>query len=79
MQEIIKLLIGIIALVAGWFIGDYLAKITKEELKEIQLWIKGIILISLIAGIVSLIIRNDWLMFGFFFVAIVSSRSLIKK
>ena len=76
MQEIIKLLIGIIVLILGIPIGSYLAKITKEELKGGR---KGFILlvwIGLIGGFIGLIIGNDVLLFTMFFIAIVSSRSL---
>ena len=76
MLEIVKLLIGVAVLMLGFFIGDFLAKVTKEELKDGRKWFKIIIYVSLFGGIVGLILRNDFLMFGFFFMAIVSSRSL---
>lgn len=79
MQEVIKLITGCIILLIGYFIGIILAIETKEELKSGQKWFKLIILISLIGGIIGLVIRNDVLMFGFFFIAIVTSRSLLKK
>ncbi len=80
MQEIVKILIGIVVLVLGVFIGKLLARFTKEELKSGQGWFKAIIIISLIIGIVGLIIGNDILMFTMFFIAIVTSRSLkVKK
>jgi len=76
MQEMIKLIIGILILLFGFPIGSYLAKSTKEELKSGQRWFKLIVICSLIAGVVGLIIGNDILMFSFFFIAIVASRSL---
>ena len=79
MQEIIKILIGIIVLVTGFFIGNFLAKITKEELKIGKNWFKLIIVLSLIGGFTGLILKNDILLFSFFFITIVTSRSLLKK
>ena len=62
--------------ILGIPIGNFLAKITKEELKEGRKWFKLIVFISLIGGFVGLIIGNDILLFSFFFIAIVTSRSL---
>lgn len=76
MNEIIKLIIGILILLLGFPIGSYLAKSTKEESKSGQRWFKLIIIISLIGGVIGLIFGNDILMFSFFFIAIVASRSL---
>jgi len=69
---------GIVVLILGFPIGSFLAKITKEELSSGQKWFKLIIFLSLIGGFIGLIIGNDALMFSFFFIAIVTSRSLIK-
>ena len=76
MQELIKLVIGIVLLASGIPIGNILAKITKEELRSGKKWFKLIVLVSLIFGVVGLLIRNDILMFSLFFIAIVTSRSL---
>lgn len=75
---IMNLILGVIFLLIGIPIGNFLAKITKEELKYGQKWFKLIILTSLIGGFVGLIIRNDVLLFNFFFIAIVTSRNLRK-
>ncbi len=77
MEEIVKIIIGIIILLLGIPIGTFLARITKEELKEGQKWFKLIVFFSLIGAIVSLILRNDYLLFSFLFIAIVTSRSAI--
>jgi len=79
MQEVIKILLGALVLVLGWPIGNSLAKLTKEELKSSQKWFKRIIFVSLVGGVVSLFLRNDILLFSFFFIAIVTSRSLRNK
>ncbi len=79
MQELDKLIIGILILLFGFPIGDYLAKKTKEELKSGKKWFIIIIILSLIGGFVGLIIGNDVILFGFFFIAIVTSRSLKRK
>jgi len=79
MQEIFKLLIGAGVLVLGYIIGIFLAKYTKDELRQGRKWFKIIVYASLAGGVVGMLIRNDVLMFSFFFIAIVTSRSLKKK
>ena len=78
MLEIYKIVIGILFLILGFPLGNYLSKITKDEKKSGQKWFRLIILISLISGAISLILKNDVLLFTFFFIAIVTSRSLKK-
>ncbi|MBI2044768.1 hypothetical protein HYT23_01790 [Candidatus Pacearchaeota archaeon] len=79
MNELLKLVIGIFALVLGIPIGNYLAKLTKEELKEGRIWFKLIIVFSFIGAILGLIFKNDVLLFTFLFIVIVTSRSLVRK
>jgi len=79
MLEIFQLVIGILILILGIPIGNFLARRTKEELKSGQKWFRLIIIFSLVGGFIGLIIRNDILMFSFFFIAIVTSRSLGKQ
>jgi hypothetical protein len=76
MNELIKILIGIFVLGLGFPIGLFLARITKEELHKGQKWFRLLIIISLIGGFIGLIIKEDVLMFSFFFIAIVTSMSL---
>ena len=76
MQELLKFTIGIAVLILGIPIGNYLAKITKEELKSGQNWFKLIIIFGCIGAILSLIFGNDFMLFGLLFIAIVTSRSL---
>ncbi|MBI2043827.1 hypothetical protein HYT24_00495 [Candidatus Pacearchaeota archaeon] len=76
MEGVIKLLIGIIALVLGVFIGNFLAKSTKEELMENQKWFRLIVFLSLVSAILSIIAKDDVMFFSFLFIAIVTSRSL---
>ena len=76
MEEVIKILFGIAFLIVGWFVGDYLAKITKEELKSGRKWFKLIILLGLVGVVIGLVLRNDVILFTFAFIAIVTSRSL---
>ena len=78
MQEIFKLLIGVAVLVLAFPIGDILAKKTKEELKQGRGWFKLIVYASLAGGVVGMLIGNDVLMFSFFFMALVTNRSLRK-
>ena len=79
MQEVLKVIIGVVFIILGFPIGNLLARITKEELKSGQKWFKIIIIFSILGGIVSLILGNDALLFGFLFMAIVTSRSLRNK
>lgn len=79
MEEIYKLLIATAILFLGVPIGNILRNKTKEELKQGKKWFKIIVFVSLILGLIGLIIENDWLMFSFFFIAIVTSRSLVVK
>jgi len=76
-MEIIKLFFGILFLILGYPIGNFLAKVTKEELKDGQLWFTIIIGVSAGLGTVGLFIGNDVLLFSMFFITIVTSRSLI--
>ncbi len=76
MTETFNLITGMLALILGIPIGDFLAKHTKEELKAGKKWFKLIIVFSFAGSIISLIFRNDALLFSFLFMAIVTSRSL---
>jgi len=76
MQEIIKFIIGIIILIIGIPIGNYLAKYTKEELKQGQKWFILIVILSVIGAVYSLIVKQDYFLFTFLFIALVTSRSL---
>lgn len=76
---IFEILVGILVLIMGIFIGDFLAKLTKEELKEGQVWFKLIIVKSFFGVILSLILKNDALFFSFLFIVMVTSRSLKKR
>lgn len=76
MNELVKLAIGILVLIMGYFIGELLAKYTKEELEAGREWIMLVVFIGLIGGVIGLILGNDFLLFGFFFMAIVAVRSL---
>lgn len=79
MQEIYKLVVGILFLLLGIPIGILLAKKTKEELKAGQKWFRIIILVSLIGGMIGLILREDIILFSSSFIAIVTSKSLEKR
>ena len=78
MQDIIKIIIGILVLALGIPLGTLLAKLTKEELKSGQKWFKLIIILSMIGAIASLIVKNDVLLFSFLFITVVTTRSLKK-
>ena len=78
MEQIYQLAIGILILTMGIPLGDLLARATKEELKKRKNNFKFLIIGCLIGAIIFLIWNNDTLLFGFLFIAIVTSRSLKK-
>ena len=79
MIETLKILIGIAVLILGFPLGNFLAKITKEELKSGQKYFIILTWLGLVGGLVGLIIQNDVLLFTMFFIAIVTSCSVKKK
>jgi hypothetical protein len=79
MNEIFQILIGAVVLILGIPIGNLLRKYTTDELKIGKKWFKLLTYIGIVGGFVGLIINNDTIMFTLFFIAIVSSRSLIVK
>ena len=76
MIDVLKILLGAVVLILGIPIGNFLARYTKEELKDGQKWFKVLIFIGLLGGLVGLVLGNDVIMFSFFFIAIVTSKSL---
>ena len=78
-MQSLNFLIGIIVLILGFPIGNYLAKKTGDELHLGQRWFKLIILASFVGAVLSIIFRNDPLLFAFLFIIIITSRSLRKK
>lgn len=76
MRELYWLLMGIALLILGIPIGNLLAKVTKEELKQGKKYFLLLIIISLIGAVVFLILGNDAILFGLLFITIVTSRSL---
>ena len=79
MQEVLKIIIGIVILALGFPIGDVLAKNTKEELNDGRKWFMVLILVSFVGAILSLTFRVDALLFTFLFIIIVTSRSTVGK
>lgn len=76
MDEIIKLIIGAAVLVGGYFLGNWLAKVTKEEIQKGKRWFFILVLVGLAGGTYGFISGSDFLLFTMFFITIVSSRSL---
>jgi hypothetical protein len=76
MEETLKVVIGIAVLILGIPIGNILAKKTREELRGGQRWFNLLVITSLAGGMIAAILGSDTLMFSFFFIAIVTSRSL---
>ena len=79
MEEAYKILVGIGVLALGFPLGNLLARLTKEELKQGQFWFKLIILVSFIGAITTLLVHNDTLFFTFLFLIAVTSMSLRRK
>jgi len=77
MQELVKLLIGVFFLILGIPFGNWLRSVTKDEQKDGQKWFKILTAISIVMGFYGLVIGNDWLLFTMFFIAIITSRSLV--
>lgn len=77
MNELIKILIGICVLILGYPIGMILRKHTIDEQKDGRKWFKILTLFGLISGLLGFLIKKDWIMFTGFFIAVVTSRSLI--
>ncbi len=75
----LKLIISLVFLCLGFPIGFYLKKITRDEIKQGQKWFKLIISVGFIGSLISLILRNDVLLFSFLFIVIVTSMSLKKN
>ncbi len=73
-----KIIIGILILFLGIPIGNFLAGLTKEELKSGQIWFKLLIISSFSGAAISLFLESDTLFFSFLFIAVVASRSLNK-
>ena len=78
MYESYRLLIAIGILIIGFFLGNFLAKATKEELKGGKKWFKILIVFSAIGAIISLILRKDCVLFTFLLIIVVTSCSLKK-
>lgn len=78
MQELSQYFIGILVLLMGWPIGNILASKTREELKSGQIWFKLIIVLCLIGSVIFAFLESDVLFFSFLFIAVVTSRSLLK-
>lgn len=79
MIEFVKLIIGVAALILGIPIGNLLASQTREELEDGKKYFIILTWMGLIGGFFGLVSRNDVLMYSMFFIAIVTSRSLVGK
>ncbi len=74
-----QILIATAILVFGVLIGNVLRNKTKDEQKQGRKWFILLTFIGITGGIIGLILKNDIILFTFFFIAIVTSRSLIVK
>ena len=72
MEEIYSVLIGVGAVIFGFFIGKLLAKFTQDEIKKGKLWFLIMALVFGVGAVISLILRNDAFFFSFlFFLAVI--------
>lgn len=76
MTEIWRLGIGILFLILAFPIGSFLARITKDEIKDGQRWFKLIIYLGITGSVISIIIQDDILFFSFLFILVITSRSI---
>ncbi len=79
MVSVIKQLVAVLILVLAFPLGSLLASKTTEELKGGQKWFKIVFFVSLFSGLFSIFLENEFLVFSFLFIAIISSRSIITK
>jgi len=75
-EEMLKLTIGIFVLILGIPLGKLLSRITLEEMEIGKSWFKTIVWVSLIGGIICLFLKEDFLMFSFFFITIVTTQNI---
>lgn len=76
MNEWLQLTIGTLALIMGFPIGNILRKKTMDEQVQGKKYFILLTIIGLLGGIFGLILKKDWMLFTFLFIAIVSSRSI---
>lgn len=80
MQELIKYFIGILVLISGLFFGNLLKNsVEKSEIEKGQIYFKIIFSTSILLAIISFFFKQTFLVFGFLFVGIVTSKSLKRK
>ena len=79
MEEAIRIVTGIAVLILGVPIGIGLRKKTKDESKQGQKWFKLLVGLGVVGGIIGLVLGEDFLLFGFLFMAVVSGMSLRKR
>ena len=70
-----ELLIGVLALILAFPLGSYLRKLTLDEQKQGKKWFFYIMILGVLSAIVSLIFRNDVLMFTFLFTSMIALQS----
>lgn len=78
MQEVIKIILGLLSLVLAVFIGNILAKHTKEELKDGKKWFKAILWISFVLALIGIFFMVWSVVFTFLFIFIITMRSIRK-
>ncbi|MEM4326021.1 MAG: hypothetical protein QXU40_01850 [Candidatus Pacearchaeota archaeon] len=77
MYYLVKIFIGSIVVFSGFFLGELLAKITKEELRAGQRWFKILLLLSFLGAIFSLLTLNDVILFTLLFIISITIKSII--
>ena len=78
MELIIRYLLGVVILIIAFPLGNYLAKITKEELKEGRKWFRLIIILNTVGIVIGIAMIKIELIFWFGFVMIITWRSMKK-
>ncbi len=76
-MQYLNFIIGIIVLILGVPIGNFLAQKAKEEVRQGQRWIRALAFVGLVGALASLIKGDDVWLFSFAFISVVSSRSIL--
>jgi len=70
-----ELVIGILVLILAFPLGSYLRKLTLDEQKQGKKWFFYIMILGVLGAIISLILRNDVLMFTSLFTSVIALQS----
>jgi len=70
-----ELVVGILVLILAFPIGSYLRKLTLDEQKQGKKWFFYLMVLGVTGAVVSLILRNDVMMFTSLFASVIALQS----